>query len=162
MIVATLDKLGTLSMSDLVNSPAARDIDRAKNVCAGCPAREPCLEGAKRRREKHGVWGGQVFPQAIKSERWLKRIERSLRRLGVASVVGRDFVYLDEETAEVRFGKVPLHRLSMFCNRLEDLAVLADDYPTRVPAPMVGGTNVWIETLHVQLNIFDTPDPTHD
>ena len=25
-----------------------------------------------------------------------------------------------------------------------------------------GGTNVWIETLHVQLNIFDTPDPTHD
>lgn len=43
-------------------SPAARDIDRAKNVCAGCPAREPCLEGAKRRREKHGVWGGQVFP----------------------------------------------------------------------------------------------------
>jgi len=100
--------------------------------------------------------------QAVKSERWLKRIERSLRRLGVTSIVGRDFVYLDEETAEVRFGKVPLHRLSMFCNRLEDLAVLADDYPTRVPAPMVGGTNVWIETLHVQLNIFDTPDPTHD
>ena len=26
MIVATLDKLGTLSMSDLVNPPAARDI----------------------------------------------------------------------------------------------------------------------------------------
>ena len=100
--------------------------------------------------------------QAVKSERWLKRIERSLRRLGVTSIVGRDFVYLDEETAEVRFGKVPLHRLSMFCNRLEDLAVLADDYPTRVPAPMVGGTNVWIENLHVQLNIFDTPDPTHD
>ena len=100
--------------------------------------------------------------QAVKSERWLKRIERSLRRLGVTSIVGRDFVYLDEETAEVRFGKVPLHRLSMFCNRLEDLAVLADDYPTRVPAPMVGGTNVWIETLHVQLNIFDPPDPTHD
>ncbi len=99
---------------------------------------------------------------AVKSERWLKRIERSLRRLGVTSIVGRDFVYLDEETAEVRFGEVPLHRLSMFCNRLEDLAVLADDYPTRVPAPMVGGTNVWIETLHVQLNIFDTPDPTHD
>ena len=100
--------------------------------------------------------------QAVKSERWLKRIERSLRRLGVTSIVGRDFVYLDEETAEVRFGEVPLHRLSMFCNRLEDLAVLVDDYPTRVPAPMVGGTNVWIETLHVQLNIFDTPDPTHD
>ena len=100
--------------------------------------------------------------QAVKSERWLKRIERSLRRLGVTSIVGRDFVYLDEETAEVRFGKVPLHRLSMFCNRLEDLADLADDYPNRVPAPMVGGTNVWIETLHVQLNIFDTPDPTHD
>ena len=98
--------------------------------------------------------------QAVKSERWLKRIERSLRRLGVTSIVGRDFVYLDEETAEVRFGKVPLHRLSMLCNRLEDLAVLVDDYPTRVPAPMVGGTNVWIENL--QINFFDTPDPTHD
>mgnify|MGYP000865504923 CR=1 FL=1 len=40
-------------------SPA--DIELAKLVCGPCPVREQCLAGALRRREPHGVWGGQLF-----------------------------------------------------------------------------------------------------
>ena len=36
-------------------------IDQAKAICAGCPRREPCLEGALERREPWGVWGGELF-----------------------------------------------------------------------------------------------------
>jgi len=42
-------------------SPRPRDIAGAMRVCAGCPAMTPCLEGALRRREPWGVWGGQLF-----------------------------------------------------------------------------------------------------
>src|SRR5437763_41348 len=37
------------------------DIARAKAMCAGCPVREPCFEGALARREPYGVWGGHLF-----------------------------------------------------------------------------------------------------
>ena len=42
-------------------SPRPRDIAGAMRVCAACPAMTPCLEGALRRREPCGVWGGQLF-----------------------------------------------------------------------------------------------------
>src|SRR5215510_12536599 len=42
-------------------SPRPRDIAGAKRMCATCPAMTPCLEGALRRREPCGVWGGQLF-----------------------------------------------------------------------------------------------------
>ncbi len=42
-------------------SERPRDIARAKRICAACPVMTPCLEGALRRREPWGVWGGQVF-----------------------------------------------------------------------------------------------------
>jgi WhiB family redox-sensing transcriptional regulator len=32
--------------------------DEAKEICARCPVREPCLEHAIATREKLGVWGG--------------------------------------------------------------------------------------------------------
>jgi WhiB family transcriptional regulator, redox-sensing transcriptional regulator len=35
--------------------------ERAKHICATCPALIPCLEGALERREPWGVWGGQLF-----------------------------------------------------------------------------------------------------
>lgn len=35
----------------------ARD-RRAKEICAGCPVREQCLEHALRVPEPYGVWGG--------------------------------------------------------------------------------------------------------
>lgn len=34
------------------------DVAKAKTICAGCPARSPCLEYALEHREKQGVWGG--------------------------------------------------------------------------------------------------------
>src|SRR5215211_5994789 len=30
----------------------------ARELCAGCPTKDVCLELALRRRELHGVWGG--------------------------------------------------------------------------------------------------------
>ena len=36
-------------------------IDQAKAICAVCPRRESCLEGALERREPWGVWGGELF-----------------------------------------------------------------------------------------------------
>ena len=31
---------------------------RAKEICAGCAVRQPCLEYAIHIREPHGIWGG--------------------------------------------------------------------------------------------------------
>ncbi len=31
---------------------------RAKEICAQCPVRKPCLDYALRIREPHGIWGG--------------------------------------------------------------------------------------------------------
>jgi len=31
---------------------------RAKDICAGCAVREPCLDYALSIREPHGIWGG--------------------------------------------------------------------------------------------------------
>ena len=32
--------------------------DRAKQICAECGVRKPCLEYALQIREPHGIWGG--------------------------------------------------------------------------------------------------------
>jgi WhiB family redox-sensing transcriptional regulator len=45
----------------------------AKEICAGCPVREPCLEYALTVREKHGVWGGLT-------ERERRRLVRQRRK----------------------------------------------------------------------------------
>lgn len=44
-------------------SPA--DVEYAKALCAGCPARLDCLNGALERREPWGVWGGEWFVQGV-------------------------------------------------------------------------------------------------
>jgi WhiB family redox-sensing transcriptional regulator len=41
------------------------DLERAKALCAGCPARSACLAGAIRRHEPAGVWGGQIFQSGV-------------------------------------------------------------------------------------------------
>lgn len=53
------DGAGTLV--GLFYSEQLNDIARAKAICARCPVREECLEGALERREPAGVWGGQLF-----------------------------------------------------------------------------------------------------
>src|SRR3974390_1576048 len=37
------------------------DVETAKALCRGCPARATCLAGALERREPRGVWGGELF-----------------------------------------------------------------------------------------------------
>jgi WhiB family redox-sensing transcriptional regulator len=38
--------------------PGAGEIDRAKEVCAGCRVRRQCLQYALATHQMHGVWGG--------------------------------------------------------------------------------------------------------
>jgi WhiB family redox-sensing transcriptional regulator len=42
-------------------SEAPGKIAQAKSICAECPIRELCLEGALKRREPCGVWGGELL-----------------------------------------------------------------------------------------------------
>lgn len=41
----------------------------AKQICAGCPVREACLEHALRTREPFGVWGGLTEEERRKLQR---------------------------------------------------------------------------------------------
>lgn len=58
----------------------------AKNVCAGCPVREECLEYALVYGEKFGIWGG-------KSERQRKRMRAERRGPPSPSVCGTEAGY---------------------------------------------------------------------
>jgi WhiB family redox-sensing transcriptional regulator len=33
-------------------------VAKAKQICRGCPVREPCLEYALQQEDPHGIWGG--------------------------------------------------------------------------------------------------------
>lgn len=37
------------------------DLERAKELCGGCPVRRQCLEAALDRAEPWGVWGGEIL-----------------------------------------------------------------------------------------------------
>ncbi len=51
----------TPAAADLFFSEDIPEIAEAKSICADCVAINPCLEGAIRRGEPWGVWGGQLF-----------------------------------------------------------------------------------------------------
>ena len=46
---------------DVFFSEAPGKIAHAKSICAECPIREWCLEGALERSEPCGVWGGELL-----------------------------------------------------------------------------------------------------
>ncbi len=46
---------------DLFFAESPDDVELAKSLCGGCPARTTCLAGAVERREPWGVWGGELF-----------------------------------------------------------------------------------------------------
>jgi WhiB family redox-sensing transcriptional regulator len=46
---------------DLWFAESPGDVERAKALCATCPARAECLTGALRRSEPCGVWGGEIL-----------------------------------------------------------------------------------------------------
>jgi len=46
---------------ELFFAESPQDVESAKELCQGCPARRTCLAGALERREPWGVWGGELF-----------------------------------------------------------------------------------------------------
>lgn len=46
---------------DMFFAEAPDDVEYAKSLCRGCPARIACFAGAVERREPWGVWGGELF-----------------------------------------------------------------------------------------------------
>ena len=50
---------GTLD-PNLWYAVAPAEVELAKLLCRSCPIRRACLEGALRRREPWGVWGGEI------------------------------------------------------------------------------------------------------
>ena len=57
--------------------PAARQVHDAKQICAGCPVREPCLEWALEVGADHGVWGGL---SEAERKSWRRRQARTRTR----------------------------------------------------------------------------------
>lgn len=49
------------SEPDLFFAESPQDVESAKALCRGCPARLACLAGATERCEPWGVWGGELF-----------------------------------------------------------------------------------------------------
>jgi WhiB family redox-sensing transcriptional regulator len=47
--------------ADLFFSERPAQLEEAKVLCADCPLRQQCLEGALERAEPWGVWGGNIF-----------------------------------------------------------------------------------------------------
>ena len=47
--------------ADLWFAESPAELERAKELCAACPARAACLAGALEREEPWGVWGGEIF-----------------------------------------------------------------------------------------------------
>lgn len=57
---------------DFTDRPrAARYVELAKSLCAGCPKRLPCQVQAVARNERHGVWGGLLLHKTNGHDRGL-------------------------------------------------------------------------------------------
>ncbi|HEY1918779.1 MAG TPA: WhiB family transcriptional regulator [Streptosporangiaceae bacterium] len=59
--------------------PSARQIAQAKEVCAHCPVRRPCLEFAVETGQGFGVWGGTTEDERRTMRRRQLRRERAAR-----------------------------------------------------------------------------------
>jgi WhiB family redox-sensing transcriptional regulator len=46
---------------DLWFAESPAELERAKQLCTGCPIRLACLNSALSRQEPWGVWGGEIF-----------------------------------------------------------------------------------------------------
>ena len=60
---------GDATLLSLFFSEEQTEIAQAKQICRSCPLREACLDGALRRREPVGVWGGELFDRGRVIER---------------------------------------------------------------------------------------------
>ncbi|MGH3798307.1 MAG: WhiB family transcriptional regulator [Pseudonocardiaceae bacterium] len=50
---------------DLWFAEAPAELERAKQLCAGCPLKTECLASALARQEPWGVWGGEIFERGV-------------------------------------------------------------------------------------------------
>ncbi|GAB2665430.1 hypothetical protein GCM10027068_51870 [Prescottella soli] len=50
---------------DLWFSEAPAALERAKQLCGGCPIRSRCLSDALDRAEPWGVWGGEIVHRGV-------------------------------------------------------------------------------------------------
>ncbi|MBV9140031.1 MAG: WhiB family transcriptional regulator [Pseudonocardiales bacterium] len=50
---------------DLWFAESPAELERAKQLCRGCPIKAACLCGALRRQEPWGVWGGEIFEHGV-------------------------------------------------------------------------------------------------
>ncbi|MCL6421984.1 WhiB family transcriptional regulator [Brachybacterium sp. JHP9] len=48
-------------VASLYFSERPAELESAKSLCGPCPLRAECLEGALRRAEPWGVWGGEIL-----------------------------------------------------------------------------------------------------
>lgn len=46
-------------------SEQREEIAYAKSLCAACPVKKECLQGALSRQEPAGVWGGELFEDGV-------------------------------------------------------------------------------------------------
>lgn len=50
---------------ELFFAETPQGVETAKAICLDCPMRAECLAGALKRREPHGVWGGELFAAGV-------------------------------------------------------------------------------------------------
>ncbi|RIJ77075.1 WhiB family transcriptional regulator [Nakamurella silvestris] len=50
---------------DLFFADQPSELERAKSLCDGCPARAACLASALERQEPWGVWGGEIIDHGV-------------------------------------------------------------------------------------------------
>lgn len=55
--------------ADIFFSEDEQIVAMAKSLCAQCPVKAQCLEGALSRKEPCGVWGGELFDEGEIIER---------------------------------------------------------------------------------------------
>ena len=68
---------------DVFFSEAPGAIAQAKSICAECPIRESCLQGALERREPCGVWGGELFRNGPPASLLIQKAWQEAEELGL-------------------------------------------------------------------------------
>jgi WhiB family redox-sensing transcriptional regulator len=57
---------------------SARQVERARQICAGCPVRQPCLDFALEHRGIEGIWGGTTSGERVRAKRATAARRRAL------------------------------------------------------------------------------------
>jgi WhiB family redox-sensing transcriptional regulator len=69
-----------------VTGPDARQIARAKTICAGCGVRQECLEFALTHAQNFGIWGGTTAEDRQRDRRRKRRAAAAAAKRAVAAL----------------------------------------------------------------------------